>query len=476
LTFDARTAAIADGATPEPFTALTGGKAASLPTEKDLISEDHAATVFVEEYGDRIRYDPDRKCWFVWNGHHWRRDTVRLAFAWVREAVRTYGKGRAKKPSDIAKVGSVKFAHGVEVFSQATQEIVCPSDKWDANPERIGTPDGSVDLTSGERLSPSPSDLISMTTAVVPADTSTACPRWLAFLSEATGNDPDLIRFLQLWAGYCLTCHTREHTLIFLYGAGGNGKSVFVNTCARVMGDYARTAQMDTFTASKFDRGSEELAALRGARLVMASETDEGRRWNEARIKALTGGDTIRARRLYENSTEFTPTFKLTFLGNHAPAIQNLDDAMRRRFLIVPFTRRPAEPDPLLEEKLRAEWPGILRWMIEGAVAWRNEGLARPKVVREATAEYFTEQDTFGSWLAERCTVEPGSTHRRESSAVLFQNWQSYATSQGEEAGSLKTFGAAMRQRGFIKKQDKELGTKTFFGVSLKSGGYGNEE
>ncbi|MEP9399071.1 phage/plasmid primase, P4 family [Mesorhizobium sp. KR2-14] len=437
-------------------------------TETGLISEDHAATVFVDAYRDRIRYDPDRKTWLTWNGSYWEQDSTGRVFSWIREAVRDYGSARAKSLSEVAKVGSVNFAKGVETFARTTQSIVCPSDRWDANPDRLGTPCGTVDLKTGRLLPADLADLISMTTTVAPAPAHTDCPRWLAFLTVATGGDPELMDFLQRWAGYCLTGHTREHTLVFLYGGGGNGKSVLVNTLARIMGDYARTAQMDTFTASHFDKGSEGLAALRGARLVTASETDEGRRWDEARLKAVTGADTIRARRLYENSTEYKPTWKLTFLGNHTPAIQNLDDALRRRIVMVAFTRKPSAPDPQLEEKLQVEWPAILQWMIEGAVAWHRDGLTRPKAVVEATAEYFAEQDTFGSWLAERCQVELGSVTLKEKAISLYEDWRAFASQQGEDPGSIKTFGAAMRKRGFQKKQDRAWGTKAFFGVRLK--------
>src|SRR5262249_27787952 len=140
-----------------------------------------------------------------------------------------------------------------------------------------------------------PDDMITKSTAVAPADAAT-CQRWLQFLNEATGNDPELIRFLQQWCGYSLTGVTREHALVFMYGPGGNGKSVFLNVVTGILGDYAATAAMDTFTASRNEKHPTDLAMLRGARLVTASETEQGKAWAESRIKQITGGDAISAR------------------------------------------------------------------------------------------------------------------------------------------------------------------------------------
>lgn len=258
-----------------------------------------------------------------------------------------------------------------------------------------------------------------------------------------------MIRFLQQICGYCLTGSTQEHALFFFYGPGGNGKSVFLNTVSGVVGDYTVTAAMETFTASQHDRHSTELAMLRGARLVTASETEEGRAWAENRIKALTGGDPITARFMRQDNFTFRPAFKLLIAGNHKPVLKNVDDAARRRFNILPFIRKPVRPDPELEAKLRSEWPGILRWMIEGAVMWQATGLVRPDAVEDETNAYFEAQDTFGQWLADECVVEIDNAHRWESAADLFHSWKNYAETRGEISGTQKAFGDRMSSRGF---------------------------
>ena len=191
---------------------------------------------------------------------------------------------------------------------------------------------------------PSPDDRINKITAVGPP-AAIECARWLAFLAEASGNDAELINFIQRWCGYSLTGDISEHALVFCYGPGGNGKTVLLNTVSAILGDYATVAAMETFVASQFDQHPTDLAMLRGARLVTAAETEEGRAWAETRIKQLTGGDPISARFMRQDFFTYKPTFKLMIIGNHEPALRNVDDAARRRINIVPFIRKPAVID-----------------------------------------------------------------------------------------------------------------------------------
>ena len=252
----------------------------------------------------------------------------------------------------------------------------------------------------------------------------------------------------------------------FVYGGGGNGKSVVLNTICGILGDYATTASMDTFVSSRSDRHPADIAMLRGARLVTASETEEGRAWAESRIKQLTGGDRVSARFMRQDFFTFIPQFKLLIVGNHAPVLKNVDDAARRRFRIIPFTHRPQTPDPLLERKLVAEHGRILHWMIQGCLDWQANGLIVPEVVREATDDYFDEQDVFGQWFGERCVTGESSF---EAASNLFADWSKFAEEHGESAGSSKQFGGAMRKRGFRSKNLRTSGQlqKTYRGVAL---------
>ena len=331
----------------------------------------------------------------------------------------------------------------------------------------LGTPDGTVDLRTGELREPEPANGITRITAVSPAET-VDCPRWLQFLDQTFG-DAELIRFIQQWCGYCLTGDIREHALVFGFGNGGNGKGVWLNTVAGIMADYATTAAMETFTASKFDRHPTELAMLRGARMVTASETEEGRSWAESRIKQLTGGDPITARFMQKDFFTFRPNFKLTIIGNHKPLLRNVDEAARRRFNLIPFTRTPANVDKQLGEKLKREWPGILRWMIDGCLDWQASGLVRPESVIRATESYFEDQDLMGQWLAEACDAEPGNTFKWEVTATLFQSWTEFANDAGEKPGSRKTFGTELTRRGFENFRYGHAKTRSFKGLMLKT-------
>ena len=317
-------------------------------------------------------------------------------------------------------------------------------DFWDRNPMLLGTPRGTVDLTTGALRPSDPTDGITKLTAVAPAARAEA-PTWLSFLNDATNGDGELIHFLQQWCGYCLTGDVSEHALLFLYGPGGNGKSVFLNTVAGAMLDYHVTAPMETFTASNSDRHPTDLAGLRGARLVAVSETEEGRAWAESKIKGVTGGDPVSARFMHQDYFEYKPLFKLTIIGNHKPRLRNVDDAVRRRFNIVPFIHKPANPDPRLEDKLRSEWPAILRWAIDGCLDWQKDRLVRPKVVTDATAEYFDDQDSFSQWLEECCDVEIGNRYKTATSDDLFASWSGHARAAGIEAGTKIAFGEKLR-------------------------------
>lgn len=427
----------------------------------DPVTEDAAALAFTERYRDRLRFDHDIGKWFVWTGTRWQCERTGLAFSWARELARELAQAEPNKVRLISSKTS--FAGGVERFARTDRAFAVTSEIWDQNIYLLGTPDGTVDLRTGQIGQAMPEDFITKVTAVVPAD-KPECPRWQQFMREATNDDQHLINFLQQFAGYMLTGDTKEHSLLFIHGGGGNGKSVFQNTLAGILSDYAETAAMETFVASNSDKHPTDLAMLHGARLVTASETEEGRAWAESRIKQMTGGDRIKARFMRQDFFEYTPQFKLLLVGNHQPTLRNIDDAARRRFNIVPFIHKPITPDRDLEAKLRTEWPGILRWMIEGCLMWQRFGLVRPQVVLDTTEEYFTEQDSIRQWIDERC--ETGKSTLSDTSTALFRSWTAWATANGEKPGTTKWFAQALRLHGF--KQYRKNKARGFFGIEAK--------
>lgn len=382
-------------------------------------TEDEVALAFAAEHAGKLAFDHTAGKWLEFDGAVWRDDLTAHAFDLARDFTRRARGLVPEHPRTMAKVG---FATAVERAARSDRRLAISHEVWDRDPWLLGTPGGTVDLRTGELRRGDPGDFISRATTVPPAET-VECPRWLKFVEEASGGDVTLMSFLQRWCGYCLTGITREHALVFAYGDGGNGKGTLFNTVARVMGRYATTAPMETFVVSSSNKHPTEIAALHGARLVLTTETEEGRAWAEAKLKALTGGDSVSARFMKRDFFEFTPQFKLTVFGNHKPRLNNVDDAARRRFNVVPFVHKPPVPDPHLEEALRAEWPGILRWMIEGCREWQMLGLVKPEAVKAATAQYFQTQDIPGAWVRERCILGPTLAERPTPLLADLNEW-----------------------------------------------------
>jgi putative DNA primase/helicase len=431
------------------------------------MSEDDIANHFATLYADELRYDHSRGRWFIWCGTHWKADETGEVFDRIRNYCSSKAAGAAT-PADQRRLTSVKNARSIETFAQVDRRLAVAQDHWDRDHYLMATPGGTVDLATGILRPNDPNDLISKSASIAPANRA-HCPTWLRFVDEACAGKQDQIAFLQKMAGYALTGDTREHSLFFVYGPGGNGKSVLINILTAIMQDYAITAPIETFTAQKGESHPTELAMLAGARLVTASETEEGKRWAESRIKALTGGDPITARFMRQDFFTFKPIFKLLIIGNHMPALNSVDDAARRRFRLVPFENKPQLVDKLLEHKLRDELPGIFRWAIEGCLAWKQNGLEPPQAIREATNKYFSEQDILQQWLDERCVIEAG---QRCDTTFAFIDWTKFAEEQGEYVGKKKDLSSRLAKKGIETKLAKINGKvlRTYNNLRLKHG------
>jgi putative DNA primase/helicase len=356
------------------------------------------------------------------------------------------------------------FCEGVEKFAQADRAFALRGDEWDCDPWLLNTPAGTVDLRTASVRKHDSDDLITKVTSVSPGNGHP--PLWMEFLRQITEGDETLIGFLQRICGYALTGDTREECLFYLYGSGGNGKGTFVGVVYNIMLEYAANATMDTFLASRHERHSTDLAMLRGARMVTASETAEGRAWDEQRVKALTGNDPITARFMRQDNFTYLPTFKLVLLGNHKPVLRTVDEAWRRRFHIIPFMFTPPHKDLTLKARLVPEYGRILNWMVEGCIDWQAKGLQVPKRVLDETAEYFAAQDVFGEWLDLCCETKLSYQDRSDR---LFRSWKQFAENAGENAGSQKRLADRLQQRGFQRVHHLELiGGRGFKGLRLR--------
>lgn len=429
------------------------------------LTHNSAATLFADMLFDNLLYEKNSNSWYVWTGYCWRIESTGLSLDLARELVEWLGGRQQLEKRPVTE--SAAFISAIERLARTDRRFAVTPEVWNADQMLLATPGGTVNLATGCLRPADPKDLINKSTAATPADTAD-CPRWRQFLVEVTGGDGDLIRLLQQFAGYCLTGRTTEQALLFIWGPGGNGKSVFIDVLAGIMGTYAVTAPMETFTVNKYQGHSTELAMFSGARLVTASETEKGKTWAESRIKALTGGDPITARFMRQDNFTYKPLFKLVIAGNHKPVLMNVDDAARRRFNIVPFDKRPEQPDPLLQDKLRTEWPGILRWMIEGCLDWQQNGLLRPSIVSSATANYFEEQDELQQWLDECCEVEVGNESLCASSSDLWNHWKEYAAVNMLKVGNRNTFADILKQKGLVMKRGSQ-GKRNFIGIRIEN-------
>jgi putative DNA primase/helicase len=420
------------------------------PEQEDVrppeFSDDALADAFAERHRHDLRYVAPWGRWLHFDGRCWKQDDTLIAF----DRVRMLCRGATADCTEMRvwmSVASAKTVAAVEKLAKADRRLAATVDQWDADPWLMNTPGAVIDLRTGESRPTQQTDYMTKTTAVSPGGD---CPLWKSVIRRITDGDPDLARYLQRAMGYALTGITREHALFFCYGTGANGKSVVIRTIADIAGSYHREAAIETFTASKHERHPTDLAGLQGARIVTSVETEGGRNWAEAKIKALTGGDKVAARFMRQDFFEYVPQFKLIIAGNHKPGLRCVNEAIRRRLHLIPFavTIPPEERDQHLSEKLKAEWSGILAWMIEGCLDWQCEGLSPPTAVRDATDAYLADEDALGNWIDDACERDPQAW---ESSTSLFNSWKSWAERSGEPSVSQKAFVHALESHGLIR-------------------------
>lgn len=427
-------------------------------------SDDALALRFTETYGDTTRYTAAWSRWSTWDASCWKRDETLHVFDMVRDVCRVIAK--ECPPALRARILSAATIAAIERLVRADRRHAATVEQWDRDPWLLNTPEGIVDLRTGEIRPHDRQQYLTKLTAIAP---NGKCPLWLVFLDRITSQNPELQKFLQRMCGYGLTGLTTEHAFFFLHGPGANGKSVFLNTISGALGDYAKTAPIEAFVATTGERHPTELAGLAGARWVTAIEVEEGRRWAESKIKAMTGGDRIAARFMRQDFFEFQPQFKLLIAANQKPSLRSVDEAIRRRLYLVPFavTIPEKERDRNLTEKLRAEWPGILAWAVEGCLAWQRDGLEPPSEVRAATSDYLSEEDALGRWVEDECVVERTCT---ATTAELFRAWCDWCDRCREFPGPKKTFIPKLKDRyGLTSTQLGVDRLRGFIGIGLRA-------
>jgi len=425
-----------------------------------------------------IRFVPQQGFWLVWDGCRWRVDRTGSRLnqmvdgcvkEWLREAAGIDDHDQKKKASKRGlSLGDRSERDAALEMMKHQPMIMIEGDAVDAEPSLLGVPNGLLDLSTGELLPNARQHHITKSIAAS-FDPAATCPKWEAFIERVTRDHEGLAAFLQRSVGYSLTGLTAEHVFWFLHGCGKNGKSVFMETMQALSGEYGRRASDRLFSISRHggDAPLDELAGLPGVRMLFGSETADGVRLNEKLVKDLTGGDTLRGRRLYCDGFDFTPSAKLWMFGNHKPEICGTDHGIWRRVLLVPFSAHISdeEQDKHLTIKLRAELPGILNWALAGLRQYREIGLAPPPCVIAATNSYKTDEDALGDFLDE-CVESGEGPEFAVSKNALYVTYAQWAKKSGLRYPlSSKSLSRRLKDRGFV-----EVPSRMWSGYRLRGG------
>lgn len=478
--------------TPARGTPPTGTPA---PEDGPLPYSDYTnACALVRAHGQDLRYCHPWHVWLTWTGSHWHPDETGVLMRNAKATIKRMAQ-RAPDLDDIALKAllahvksSLSTAKLKAMIESAESEPAIPvlPDALDAERWLLNCPNGTLDLRTGTLRPHDRADLLTKSLAVA-YDPHARCPTWDAFLwrilgGTVTPDSPDdgaavfeartaaddratrLMGFLQRAIGYSLTGETREQCLFVLHGSGANGKSTFLDVLQTLLGDYAQSTPSASLLAKdRHDGIPNDIARLRGARLVTAVEIGEGKRLNEELIKRLTGQDLMTARFLHAEFFDFKPEFKLFIACNHLPTIRGTDHAIWRRVKLLPFTVTipDEQQDKELPAKLHAEVPGILAWAVHGCLDWQNGGLRTPPEVIAATAGYRASMDVIGRFIDECCLVSPSVQVKASELYDIFKKW---CEACNEYAGSLTVFGDRLGEKGFGKRKSNVV---WYLGIGL---------
>jgi putative DNA primase/helicase len=459
-----------------PIRAVPNGEADSLAQPPAISDSDMAnAARMARRHGEGLRYTPERG-FLVFDGRRWAPD---------EKAVRTQALAKETVLAIFDELRDAPAHEQKELFRHARRSqsksaidamlwlvrseagIPARLTDFDADPFLLNVANGTLALQGAATLrSHDRGDLITRITEVA-YDPQANCELWDAFLWRVTGQDEELYGYLRRLIGYMLTGQTTEQALHFLYGLGANGKTVLCEIVLELLGEYAIVASPDLIMARRHSGIPNDVARLRGVRVAMMNETSQGGRFDEAKLKDLTGSDRLSGRFLREEFFDFRPTHKLVIRGNHKPAIQGTDEGIWRRLRLIPFAVQipPAEQDARLIEKLRAELPGILGWAVQGCLEWQREGLKPPAAVLEAVQRYREESDVLGRFISECC--EERKLGQVKSSA-FFRCYQIYCERAGERWIPSKDLPGEMERRGFTHRRGTG-GVRLYHGIELQS-------
>ena len=435
------------------------------------------AELFAALYGHILRFDHARNRWLIWEEHRWAPDSDGEVRRLAKKAARVRYRTaldiedldlRGKTASSAVRSESRQRLDACLALARSEHPIADSGMTWDPDPYLLGVANGVVDLRTGMIRSGHPDDRLTMQVPVQ-YHVKAECPRWQQFLHQVFQRDGELIGFVQRALGYSLTGSVREQVLFLCHGTGSNGKSVFLHMLRNVLGDYAMNIPFTVLELQQRPSLTNDLASMAGRRLVTSSETNESTRLNEARIKALTGGDPITARFLYSESFTYEPVAKFWLAVNHLPRVRDDSYGFWRRVRVLPFNEQFTgdDADKGLPFKLLEELPGILNWGVQGALNWRLVGLAPPSAVMTATQAYRKDNDELDGFVADCCVVADGV---RAEPGHLFSEYQRWSKEQGilerHRLGS-RSFGTRIRER--FGDSVSSNGKRYFLGIGSES-------
>jgi putative DNA primase/helicase len=437
------------------------------PKKKFRLTELGNAERIAYEYGHVIKYVSDMG-WLIWDGKRWKLDTKKEIERITAKVLRSLYKSEDETETKWARMCERRNIR-MNSIKDLMPLVPGERDDFDRHKYLFNVENGIVDLKTGKLL---PHDREKKLTKItnVEFDENAKSPTWLVFLEQIFKGDKELVDYMQRLVGYSLTGDISEQSMYFLVGGGSNGKSTFVNTIKKVMGDYGLQTKSDTFIKKKDTGANNDIARLVNSRFVSAVESEEGEKLQESLVKTITGGEPILARFLRQEYFEFLPEFKVFFTTNHKPIIGGVDDGIWRRVKIIPFTLslKPHERDKKLEEKLSLEMPGILNWAIEGCLKWQQDGLHEPKVVVDATGNYKEEMDILAPFLNEICYIdEPKNEAVKIEAKELYNVYDNWCFKSGERTLGNRSFYRMLETKGFGKLKGAQ--NKTYLtGITLK--------
>jgi len=429
------------------------------------------AELFAEFFGDRVRYDHRRSRWLIWQQHRWQPDTDgeinRLGIEAIRRRMElaTHISDQAKRKEALKWALSSESRYKMDAMTKIASNlrpISDSGDSWDSDPWLLGCSNGVVDLRSGKLRPGYQLDRITMTTGI-DYDPSARAPRWERFLDEVFDGDQNMVQFVQRALGYSLTGDVREQCLFLCWGGGANGKSTMLSTVRKALGDYSRNTSFSTFELNNRNSNTNDMAGLAGSRLVTASETSDATRLNEARVKAVTGGDPVTARYLFSEFFTYTPTYKVFLAMNHLPIIYGTDTGIWRRIRLIPFNVSfLGREDKTLDSVLASELPGILVWILEGVKAWQDIGLNPPETVTAATNSYRMDSDMVQQFLDAETVMDAAA---KVKAGELFKKYKDWCQANYSDPMTQNAFGRRMREHGIQK--ERVSGFPYYLGLGL---------